>query len=427
MNKKTKSMFKTHFEQLMEKDRWHANELGLDVSAENSHYRFNFGNIKLSWLKNVAKQLTYQQASTKTYGTCYSYLKALISFDRFISEVNFNIKPEEIDRKLIVDYIHNLCAEKKLQAGTVGHYLKSIRYFFEANRREKWLAITNEPLIFNEDFPRIITPLPKFIPEIVIQQLLENLDNLPEPDQHLVILFLETGRRCGEIFTLPYHCLQQDNVGDYYMKVEDRKMKRTLLIPISENCVQHIKQQQTYIDKTSLAKDFLFVIKKNGKRHQIKSNTVIFRLNAIAKKNNIVDDNGCLWHFHFHQFRHTVATRMINHGVSQHIVQRFLGHLSPEMTKRYAAIHDSTLKEEFKKFQKRFYKSQEEILVEKALSDPGALTEYQKELEDIKKCVNMAKTKGWQEALIQNIKRQKILEKMVMIIERGNIGAKNET
>jgi len=35
---------------------------------------------------------------------------------------------------------------------------------------------------------------------------------------------------------------------------------------------------------------------------------------------------------------------MINNGVPQHIVQRFLGHESPQMTSVYAHIMDSTLK-----------------------------------------------------------------------------------
>jgi integrase len=33
---------------------------------------------------------------------------------------------------------------------------------------------------------------------------------------------------------------------------------------------------------------------------------------------------------------------MINNGVPQHIVQRYLGHESPQMTAVYAHIHDST-------------------------------------------------------------------------------------
>lgn len=35
---------------------------------------------------------------------------------------------------------------------------------------------------------------------------------------------------------------------------------------------------------------------------------------------------------------------MINNGVPQHTVQKFLGHESPEMTSRYTHIFDETLK-----------------------------------------------------------------------------------
>jgi len=45
---------------------------------------------------------------------------------------------------------------------------------------------------------------------------------------------------------------------------------------------------------------------------------------------------------------------MINNGVPQHIVQKYLGHDSPDMTSVYAHIFDSTMKEEFAKFQSKF-------------------------------------------------------------------------
>ena len=93
MNKKT-NITKTYFEKLMEKDCWHASELGLSISAESSHYRLQFSKIKPCWLKEGAKQFIYQHALTKTYGTCRNYLKPLTSFGQFITEVNANIKPE---------------------------------------------------------------------------------------------------------------------------------------------------------------------------------------------------------------------------------------------------------------------------------------------------------------------------------------------
>lgn len=41
---------------------------------------------------------------------------------------------------------------------------------------------------------------------------------------------------------------------------------------------------------------------------------------------------------------------MINAGVPQHIIQRFLGHESPEMTMVYAHIFDETLSKEVEKY-----------------------------------------------------------------------------
>lgn len=67
----------------------------------------------------------------------------------------------------------------------------------------------------------------------------------------------------------------------------------------------------------------------------------------------ICDVSGKLWDLTAHQFRHSVGTRMINNGVPQYIIQRYLGHESPSMTATYAHLFDSTLKKEITKYQGR--------------------------------------------------------------------------
>jgi integrase len=52
-----------------------------------------------------------------------------------------------------------------------------------------------------------------------------------------------------------------------------------------------------------------------------------------------------------HQFRHTLGTRLINAGVPQHVIQKLLGHASPQMTARYATIHDATVRAAFDAYQ----------------------------------------------------------------------------
>ena len=49
--------------------------------------------------------------------------------------------------------------------------------------------------------------------------------------------------------------------------------------------------------------------------------------------------------FHFHDLRHTCATRMVQAGVDLYKVQRLLGHKSPTMTQRYAHHYPESLRD----------------------------------------------------------------------------------
>ena len=49
--------------------------------------------------------------------------------------------------------------------------------------------------------------------------------------------------------------------------------------------------------------------------------------------------------FHFHDLRHTFATRLVQAGVDMYKVQRLLGHESPIMTQRYAHHYPESLRD----------------------------------------------------------------------------------
>jgi integrase len=49
--------------------------------------------------------------------------------------------------------------------------------------------------------------------------------------------------------------------------------------------------------------------------------------------------------FHFHDLRHTFATRLVQAGVDIYKVQRLLGHKSPIMTQRYAHHYLESLRD----------------------------------------------------------------------------------
>jgi hypothetical protein len=64
------------------------------------------------------------------------------------------------------------------------------------------------------------------------------------------------------------------------------------------------------------------------------------------------DELGQPAHVTAHQFRHTAATRWINHDVPQEVVRRLLDHTSHTMTAVYARLADNTIREQWERAQK---------------------------------------------------------------------------
>lgn len=71
------------------------------------------------------------------------------------------------------------------------------------------------------------------------------------------------------------------------------------------------------------------------------------KLNAYTIDQNITNENGNLFYFSPHQFRHTYAVKMLNGGADIFTVQELLAHASPEMTLRYARLLDNTKRKAF--------------------------------------------------------------------------------
>ena len=68
-------------------------------------------------------------------------------------------------------------------------------------------------------------------------------------------------------------------------------------------------------------------------------------LNRLARDYNIVDDQGQVFHFKNHAFRHTKGVELINNGMDILHVKKWLAHVSPKMTLLYAKILDTTMRE----------------------------------------------------------------------------------
>jgi hypothetical protein len=155
---------------------------------------------------------------------------------------------------------------------------------------------------------------------------------------------------------------------------------------------------------------------------------------------------------------------MINNGVPQHIVQHYLGHESPEMTERYAHLHDQTLKEEYAKFRGKIVDVTGKVIEPRVLvdaadaqwlkkqilaqalpngtcalpvvagpcphanacltcvhfrTDASYLAQHKAQLQETQQLIQVARSKGWQRQVEMNERVEANLQRMIATLQEG--------
>jgi integrase/recombinase XerD len=341
-------------------DVWFAEDLGLNIHPHRQNHgsKFNFQKIRQEWLKEVVKQFIKYKASIQLgFDMLQTYLRDLNHFSSFLVLNNSVNRIEDIDRFVIIKYL-SYSSQDKLTPKTQGSRLSTLASLFETGTANNWFVL-KPYLIRKEDYPKRIKGLPRYIPDDVIRQLNQHLDSLPESVTRMVLVIQECGLRIGELCQLSLDCLKQDAKGGWFIQFMRWKMKFETTLPISIELAEVIKEQQLYIQQ-NLGKDYQYLFcanKSGGFSHEFAPNPKVMGckpfinyVKRLADEFDICDSTGKRWNFQTHQFRHTVGTRMINNGVPQHIVQRYLGHDTPHMTSVYAHIHDATLRKQIDKY-----------------------------------------------------------------------------
>jgi integrase/recombinase XerD len=341
----------------LSEDVWDGLTLAVQVPKTLSTRKLNFSPICQPWLKELSKKFIRFKAVNSKFNTISGCLKALRKFSRYLHQFYPEINCiEEINREIIVNYVVYLNSD--LRPNTINDYISKLQSFLETGHRNNWFHI-DLYLISSKDYSKVETK-PRYIPKIVTEQLQQHKHLLPRTIEIMVSLFLETGFRYSTLATIPVDCLEQDYNGKWWIYRKRVKIPDGFKSPISDRLVEEIKEQQFFIKQYFEDNKYLFAPRAIGTREDsyipqknepVKLSSYLYYLNKLAIKLTIKDDNGKVWKFSSHQFRHTFATEAINSGVPQHIVQKLLGHKSPEMTMIYAHIHDTTMLKELAKFQ----------------------------------------------------------------------------
>ncbi|MFH5878247.1 tyrosine-type recombinase/integrase [Arthrobacter sp. NA-172] len=185
----------------------------------------------------------------------------------------------------------------------------------------------------------------------------------------ILLLMIATGRRLSEICMLDANPLlpvtgpePKDGTRIAKLCYQQTKIEGAPeTIFVDSEVIEIIAEQQrwlkSHLEKVGITDPpaYLFLKDHNNLhcRHHYYSHVFRRQMEKLVQRAELKDDDGQpLKLSKTHRFRHTKATSLINAGVPLHVVQRYMGHASPEMTMHYAQTLDSTAKAEFLKYRK---------------------------------------------------------------------------
>jgi len=319
----------------------------------NRAWYMNFNFINSPKLCTLVKRFFKVRVATRCLQTVHKEIRYLRHFIVFLQEKYPYIDSFSLLERYHMEEFYAWLASQRNQYGELTslrekrYTVQYVRIVFEYLQRVGDKDAPLRPLIYPEDECGTIKRIPRFIPESVFKQLQDNLHLLMPHIRNAVVIIMNVGMRASELLTLKEDCISYDKDGSPWIQYYMSKMHKEHRVPTSQDVVDAVNNQRSVAADMpdSQNEKYLFRNRKGLLQYQ----RITSELRKLSKKVPITDSNGDIYYINFHQFRHTVGTRMINAGIPVTSVQKYLGHESPEMTMVYAHIHDKTLKEDFEK------------------------------------------------------------------------------
>jgi len=339
-------------EALFNEDIWQLKSLGYkDNEIAQSLYRtVSFKKYRISWLADLFKETVWRKRVSVTPNTIGCYVSTGRTLDDSLSRITPRIvSPKSLRREHIESFLVDVASRSKQ---TQQSHISRLNEIFHCWQEWSLIGVAATELIYRGDAPRHFRkPKPRFIEPVSQEKIRDKLRPTQVALDRAVAILQETGMRGNEVLHLNRDCLTQDNQGNWYLTRHNLKINESHTVPISEDLRVIIELQVKYIKdleaetKKKCNLDTLFVHYWRSKFRHYTLRTFIRHISELSDEAQTVGSDGEKLNITSHMFRHTVGTNLINDGVPQIFVQRFLGHKSPAMTAVYAHIHDKTLRE----------------------------------------------------------------------------------
>ena len=243
-----------------------------------------------------------------------------------------NVSLKNVSADDIADFVQYLSREERFSSKTVARKISAVREFFKFLYTDN---IIKENPALDILTPKQQKPLPKFLTQEEIKQLLLAAQTGETPALRRMSVMLELMYACGlrvsELVSLPENCINFDK---RQILVRGKGSKERI-IPVAPQVIQAVLDYFSYRDyfiKGGRKSIWLFPSKISSSGH-ITRDAFFKHLKDIAVRAGISPQKVTP-----HVLRHSFATHLLNHDVDLRSVQKMLGHESINTTEIYTHI-----------------------------------------------------------------------------------------
>jgi integrase len=239
--------------------------------------------------------------------------------------------------------------DQRVSAAAVHGAVLTVRNFLDDITLWGWSDRPRHRLIFAGDVPRLPRPLPRALAPDADAALMAAAASLNDLFARSAILLLRrSGLRLGECLDLGLRCIADYGPTGTWLRVPLGKLGTERAVPLDSATVaaldawaQHRGQQRPHPHpRTGKPTDFLFA--EHGRR--LSAWRIREGLRIAAAAAGLAGPGGQPLNVTPHQLRHTYATELANAGMSLQALMAVLGHVTPEMTLRYATLASPALR-----------------------------------------------------------------------------------
>ncbi len=229
------------------------------------------------------------------------------------------------------------------------HDIVDLRVFFEDIAAWGWSSSPPRRLLFLTDLPRLPEAMPRALAPEDDTALMAAVAHLEDPFVRTGLLLLRaTGMRVGELLDLELDCLIDFAGHGTWIRVPLGKLGTERTVPLEQPTLESLdawmaaRGRQRALPHPRHGRPAEFVFMERGRR--LTSWRLAKGLNQAGTAAGLTRPDGSPAHLTLHQLRHTFGTSLINAGMSLPALMALMGHVTPEMTLRYARLASPTVR-----------------------------------------------------------------------------------